>query len=221
MVMEIHKQFIQKSNNFEIIATAGSGTEAVELASATQPDVMLLDIYLPDMDGLSVLKKLRALNVPTDIILITAARDAASIQEAFRYGAVDYIIKPFKYDRLKKALDTYSKMIDSLGANDQFSQEQIDLLSTVYPPKETAASSSFDDITDLPKGLNKLTLRQIVVYLLKQTDAKSAEEVAEGIGLARVTARRYLEFLENIDKVKLEVQYGSVGRPVNRYRPIQ
>jgi two-component system response regulator DctR len=57
--------------------------------------------------------------------------------------------------------------------------------------------------------------------LLKEGTALSAEEVAEGVGLARVTARRYLDFLEKSGRVILELQYGSVGRPVNRYRTLE
>jgi two-component system response regulator DctR len=73
----------------------------------------------------------------------------------------------------------------------------------------------------VPKGLNEITLKQVYLFLLKEGGALSAEEVAEGVGLARVTARRYLDFLEKSNRVVLELQYGSVGRPVNRYRTIE
>lgn len=222
MVMDIHKQFIAKTGGFEIVSCVGSGLEAIKCVQELSPHVILLDIYLPDKDGISTLKELRSLEVPADVILITAARDSMTIKDAFRYGAIDYIIKPFKYERLKAALETYQKFFMAFGSKDSFSQEEIDTLNSYSfekPSKYT--TKGFDDITDLPKGLNELTLRQIVMFLLKQTEAKSAEEVAEGIGLARVTARRYLEFLETINKVELEVQYGSVGRPVNRYRPLK
>ncbi|OEH86362.1 two-component system response regulator [Desulfuribacillus stibiiarsenatis] len=223
MVMEIHKQFIDRANCFDIVGTASTGTDAIDAAVHLKPQIIMLDIYLPDMDGLTILKELRRLEIPSDVILITAARDSYTIKEAFRYGAVDYIVKPFKYERLKQALDIYTQMNDCLGGQEYFSQEEIDRLGNPATKEVTStlSTTSFEDMKDLPKGLNELTLRQIVLYLLKQTDGKSAEEVAEGIGLARVTARRYLEFLETVNKVKLEVQYGSVGRPVNRYRPIR
>ena len=70
----------------------------------------------------------------------------------------------------------------------------------------------------LPKGLDEITLQKVFNYLKENRLYLSAEEVAEGVGLARVTARRYLEYLEINGEIYLETRYGSVGRPINKYK---
>ncbi|MBS4022732.1 MAG: response regulator [Dethiobacter sp.] len=208
MVMQVNTQYINDIGCFDIVGTAESGSIAVEIIRGLLPDLVILDIYLPDKSGIEVLKELRSCNIPTDVILVTAARDVEAIQHAFRYGAVDYIIKPFKYSRLKSALESYKLLHSKLHRKGSLDQEEIDQLAM----NKTRAQEE-----DLPKGLNEVTLRQVLLYLLKKSQALSAEEVADGVGLARVTARRYLDYLEKMGKLNLEIQYGSVGRPVNRY----
>lgn len=210
MVMQINRQYVEDIGGFVIVGTAASGKEALEVINRLLPDLVILDIYLPDIDGISTLKELRKKNIPTDVILVTAARDVDIIQDAFRYGAVDYIIKPFKFSRLKSALDSYKLLYSKLSRKAAMDQEDIDSFRPGIQKTNLQES--------LPKGLNEVTLRQVMLYLLKSPKALSAEEVAEGVGLARVTARRYLDYLEKTGKLTLEVQYGSVGRPINRYR---
>ncbi|HHX51674.1 MAG TPA: HTH domain-containing protein, partial [Clostridia bacterium] len=135
--------------------------------------------------------------------------DVDTIQQGFRYGAVDYIVKPFQFERIKSALESYRDMYHQLQKKEALNQAEIDAigLGKVRTNEE-----------ELPKGLTETTLKQIVLLLMKEGRSYSAEEVAEGIGLARVTARRYLEYLEKTGRAELELQYGSVGRPLNRYR---
>ncbi len=208
MVMQVNTQYIMNIGGFSIVGTADTGNAALDVVRRLQPDLVVLDIYLPDLSGIQVLKALRSANVPTDVILVTAARDVDTIQNAFRYGAVDYIIKPFKYSRLKSALDSYKLLHSKLHRQRSLDQEEIDGL----------ARSKGQLHEGLPKGLNEVTLRQVMLCMLKSTQALSAEEVADGVGLARVTARRYLDYLEKAGKLSLEIQYGSVGRPINRYK---
>ncbi|EEG76859.1 response regulator [Dethiobacter alkaliphilus] len=210
MVMQVNRQYIEEIGGFEIVGTAETGYEALSVIRKIQPDVVILDIYLPDLDGIQTLKELRSDNIPTDVILVTAARDVETIQNAFRYGATDYIIKPFKFSRLKSALESYKLLHSKLHRKTSLDQDEIDDLTM----NKTRMQET------LPKGLNEVTLRQVLLFLLKRKDPLSAEEVAEGVGLARVTARRYLDYLEKTGKLAIEAQYGSVGRPVNRYRVV-
>jgi two-component system response regulator DctR len=210
MVMQVNKQYIEEIGGFEIVGTAETGYEALSLIRELTPSLVILDIYLPDLDGIQTLKELRTSNLPSDVILVTAARDVDTIQNAFRYGAIDYIIKPFKFSRLKSALESYKLLHSKLHRKTSLDQDEIDDLTM----NKTRLQET------LPKGLNEVTLRQILLFLLKSNEPLSAEEVAEGIGLARVTARRYLDYLEKAGKLVLEAQYGSVGRPVNRYRVV-
>lgn len=210
MVMQVNRQYIEEIGGFEIIGTAETGHEALSIIQKHLPHLVILDVYLPDLDGVQTLKELRAANIPTDVILVTAARDVDTIQNAFRYGAIDYIIKPFKFSRLKSALESYRLLHSKIHRKAALDQAEIDDLAI----NKTRLQET------LPKGLNEVTLRQVLLCILKSRLPLSAEEVAEGVGLARVTARRYLDYLEKSGKLVLEVQYGSVGRPINRYRVV-
>lgn len=210
MVMQVNRQYIEEIGGFEIVGTAETGHEALSVIRKQRPHLVILDVYLPDLDGVQTLKELRTSNLPTDVVLVTAARDVETIQNAFRYGAIDYIIKPFKFARLKSALESYKLLHSKLHRKTSLDQEEIDDLTM----NKTRLQET------LPKGLNEVTLRQVLLFMLKSDTLLSAEEVADGVGLARVTARRYLDYLEKAGKLMLEVQYGSVGRPINRYRVI-
>lgn len=210
MVMQVNRQYIEEIGGFEIVGIAETGYEALAVIQKSLPDLVILDIYLPDLDGVQTLKELRSSNIPTDVILVTAARDVDTVQNAFRYGAIDYIIKPFKYARLKSALDSYKLLHSKMHRKTSMDQEEIDDLAM----NKTRLQES------LPKGLNEVTLRQVMLHILKTNAPLSAEDVADAVGLARVTARRYLDYLEKSGKLTLEVQYGSVGRPINRYKVV-
>jgi len=209
MVLEVNRQFIESMDAFEIIATAKTGAEAKQLIVSRRPQLVLLDFYLPDMNGLEVIQDVRKNELNTDFILVTAARDVETIQQVFRYGAIDYIIKPFRFDRLKVALERYQQMIFRITVNEELEQKDVDRWAMAFGTNK--------EEKELPKGLNEVTLKQIMQYMMKRKEPLSAEEVAKGTGLARVTVRRYLEYMEKTNRLKLDIQYGSVGRPVNRY----
>ncbi|MBO8164163.1 MAG: response regulator [Brevibacillus sp.] len=210
MVLEVNRQFAERVPGFRVTGEAMTAHEGISLVQSLRPELVLLDIFLPDQDGIKLLKQIRQLELPTDVVMLTAARDAERIQEGFRYGVVDYLIKPFRFERFREALEKVKRQQIRISGTETLSQEELDQLR---------GSSGFADAsTMLPKGLNEWTLAQIAAYLQERPQAESAEEVAEGTGLARVTVRRYLEYLVRSGQVELQVQYGSIGRPVNRYR---
>ncbi|WML31488.1 response regulator [Neobacillus sp. OS1-32] len=210
MVREVHRQFIEKIDGFTIIGTAANGVEGEKLVRELHPDLAIIDLYMPHLGGVEMLKKIRSNSLSVDVIAITAANDIDTIHQVLQQGAIDYIIKPFTFDRIKKSLENYK------------------LYQTVFTEKETIRQAELDEIIfksgrennggeSLPKGLNMNTLTKVTLFMSQVERPVSAEEVAESIGIARITARRYLDFLEKEGKVKLYVQYGGVGRPVNRY----
>lgn len=209
MVVEVNRSFVNAVPGFRVAGVARTGREAVDIVKTMKPDLILLDIYLPDIDGVSALQEIRRLDLPTDVIVVTAAQDARTIQNVFRYGAIDYIIKPFKFARIKSALSCYATLHNRFKHQTKMNQAEVDNIAK-------SRGQQFDE--EIPKRLNELTLKQVYLYLLKEGKSLSAEEVAEGVGLARVTARRYLDFLEKSGKIILGMQYGSIGRPINRYR---
>ncbi|MBN8202280.1 response regulator [Bacillus sp. NTK034] len=209
MVQEVNKEFIASVEGFKIIAAAGNGEEGISLAKKLQPDLVILDIFMPKKDGIQTLQEFRKQHLDSDVIVVSAAKDKETIKLMLQNGARDYIIKPFKLNRIQQALEKYRHYRESLKESGTLSQEQLDALIYARQAKKEA--------NNLPKGLNEFTLNEITAFMQQQTEPRSAEEVANGIGIARVTARRYLDYLEKSGAIRLDVQYGGVGRPVNRY----
>jgi two-component system, CitB family, response regulator DctR len=217
MVLEVNKQFVERVPGFEIVGIASNGTDGIEKVRNLQPDLVILDIYMPGQNGTEVLQQIRGEQLSTDAIVITAASDIPTVQRMLHQGAVDYIVKPFKFERVREALENYQMIKKRLNKNSALSQSELD---QILHGRSTAQIPDSEPVTlhlDLPKGLQELTMKQIMLFLMKQQTSLSAEEVAEGVGLARVTARRYLDFLVKSKQVKLDLEYGGIGRPVNRY----
>lgn len=220
MVTEVNRQYVEAVDGFQVTGTARTGPEGVRAVQELVPDLVVLDIYLPGSDGISVLKEIRRLNLPVDVMMVTAAADAGTIQEVLRCGAVDYIIKPFQFERIRRALAGYRQMRQQLAGS--LSQEQVDQLTAPLGgfapvPEAAEAAPVVSESEAPPKGLTDWTLRQVALHLVNQERPVTALEVADAVGLARVTARRYLDYLVQQGRLRVVQQYGTVGRPVHRY----
>ena len=215
MVMAVNEGFIKRIEGFTIKSTARTGQDAIKIIQFIRPRLVILDIYLPDLDGIQVLKEIRRQGIPSDVIMITAAQDVSTVQDVLRFGVVDYIIKPFKFERIQVALNNYQSYSNQLRDRGEMNQEDLDRLIKIQTIGEVDFNRNREG---LPKGLREITLQKVFNYLKENRVSLSAEEVAEGVGLARVTARRYLEYLEKNEKIFLETRYGSVGRPINKYK---
>lgn len=165
--------------------------------------------------GLDLLKWVRLNEIQVDTILVTADKGRSSVDEAFKYGAVDYLIKPFKYDRFKEALLKYRERVTKFKKLDDIDQQSID----EYILKRTSNSmvKQYEE-AEICKGLNIKTYNKIIEFMNVNKGVKlSAEEIANGSGLARVTARRYLEKMDEEKKVEIIQEYGRIGRPTKFY----
>jgi two-component system response regulator DctR len=208
MVLKVNRSYVEAVSGFKVVGTARNGNDALEAARRLRPDLVLLDVYMPDKDGLTMLREFRSQGIPSDVILVSAAHDTQSIQEAFRCGAHDYIIKPFSDERLQAALESYRSLKAKLLPGAELSQDQLDRMRRV-------AVQPMGD--EPPKGLNDWTLAQVVGFLERSPEPPTTGEAAEGLGISRVTARRYLDYLVKVGRVRVEMQYGTPGRPLNRY----
>lgn len=206
MVLDVNTGFLKKIPYFQLSGCARSGNEALTLIKKTKPDLVLLDMFLPDINGFEVLKSIRETEIPTDVIMITAARDTKTIHEVFRLGAVDFIVKPFRFERFKAALESYEKMWKKLRDVSDLKQEDIDEMKQIKTEEEY-----------LPKGLSEKTMRQILLSLIEQAEPVTADSLASTLGMARVTVRRYLDYLVQKGSIQFEVKYGNVGRPSHYY----
>ncbi|WP_050615570.1 response regulator [Bacillus testis] len=214
MVREVNRGFIEQVEGCEVTGYAVNGREGLIRIEQAKPDLVFMDIFMPEQDGLATLREIRKRGLPVDVIAVTAANDRKTIQQVVQLGAFDYIIKPFTYERMKQALEKYFAYHNRIETEENLTQQELDSLLNAQRQKETYREQS------LPKGLNAGTMKKILHYILEQKEPVSAESVAEGVGLARVPARRYLDYLEKQNKVEITIQYGGIGRPVNRYRAV-
>ena len=213
MVREINKKFLEKLSSFDVVSEVSSIEDAKEVVSNIEADLILLDVFLPDGKGIDLLKWIRNNEIYIDAIFITADKGRVSVEEAFQYGAVDYLIKPFKFDRFKEALLKYKDRVHAFKDLTQVNQESIDefILEKMVSSKEE--SNKIEYI----KGINVNTYNKIIEFM-EVDKSYTAEEIAVGSGLARVTARRYLEKMAEFNKVDIVQEYGRIGRPTNFYK---
>ena len=216
MVREVNRQFIERIEGYEIVGTASNGVIGFEKIKELQPDVVLMDIFMPEQDGVETLRQIRGEMMGVDVISVTAANDMPTIQNILHLGVYDYIMKPFTFERMKQTLENYRHFkLQTEGAEDM-TQQELDVLIRKGAVENAPASQLAMEL-ELPKGFNRSTLDKVMAYLRQCENGASADEVAVAIGVARVTARRYLDFMEKRRLIQVDVQYGGVGRPVNQY----
>jgi two-component system, CitB family, response regulator len=214
-IAEIQKRFLEQIEGFQAVGIAASYIEAKTLIDILQPDLLLLDVYFPDMNGLDLLKETKQQLKQMDVIMITATKEIHKVQEAISIGVFDYIIKPVVFDRFKQSLlrykDYHGKLLQIGKENTHVTQQQVDKLLR----KEIDGASN--EKSYLPKGIDPLTLDKVLEVLGKAVYGLTAESVAKDIGVSRTTARRYLEHLVSNESIEADLSYGTVGRPERVY----
>ena len=105
MVAQLHEHYLSQIKGFQLCDIAGNGDTALKLLRQNKYDLIILDVFMPTMDGLQLLAKIRENGYDVDVIIVSAANDKDKIKLALRLGAVDYIIKPFEFERFNLALN--------------------------------------------------------------------------------------------------------------------
>ncbi len=203
-VATVHCRLVDASPGFRTVATATNGEEARALVSELQPDLAIVDLSMPGSDGVSFLRTLRREGHQTEVIVVTAVREARIVREVMHLGVVDYLVKPFAPERLQQSLVAFRSRVRTLR-RPQLTQDEVDRVQGA------------NRMPRLPKGLKRSTLISIRRALTESDHPLSAVEAGEMVGVARVTARRYLEYLEVIGAVQVERECNGPGRPRNRY----
>lgn len=208
MVAKVHSGYVSTTAGFEVAGVAHTGADALRLVGDLKPDLVLLDIYLPDVDGLSVLRTIRGSPDGPDVIVISAATDVDTVRGAMHGGVLHYLIKPFTYGALYDQLQHFAALHAKLSGMSAAAQSDVDQVFGARP----GGSSP------LPKGLTTETA-DLVEQVLRAADGdRSAAECAAEAQLARVSARRYLEHFVRIGRADVRLRYGGTGRPERRYR---
>ncbi|SFU09398.1 response regulator [Arthrobacter sp. ov118] len=213
-----HAAYIGRLEGFTLAGSAPDGQSALRLmaefaAAGTPVELVLLDMNLPDLHGLDIARRMRAAGFFADIIAITAVRELNIVRSAVATGVVQYLIKPFTYAAFADKLASYRQFRDQLAgpgaAGPGASQSDVD---------QAFASLRAPSQLPLPKGLSVSTLESVQDFIKAQPGAVSASEAMEALGMSRVTARRYLEYLADAGTVSRAARYGAPGRPENEYR---
>lgn len=211
MVLEMNKFYLQQVEGFHFAGSAASQDEALVLLEAEAYDLILLDIYMKESNGLELLSEIRRRNIPVDVIVISAARDKESIQNALQNGAVDYLIKPFEFSRFKGALNGYKEQNLLFRGQERLNQSELDKLSR-FKQERVAAPP-------LAKGFTRQTLQTVWKAIEACVEGLfSAEDISALSGISRVSVGKYLVGLTEMEVLEMELIYGSVGRPVQKYR---
>ncbi|MCC3293852.1 response regulator [Arthrobacter sp. zg-Y411] len=213
---EAHAEYVRRIPGFRLAGIARTGTEALNMLkdagrTAEEPDIdlVLLDMNLPDLHGLDLLRRIRGAGLPVDVIAITAVRDLAVVRSAMSGGIVGYLIKPFTFSAFSTKLTTYAEYRRRMGEQaTATTQSEVDSAFAALRPAVAAA---------LPKGLSGETLAAVGDLLKRAPSPLSATEVAVQLEMSRITARRYLEHLADQGAVLRAPRYGTRGRPELEY----
>jgi two-component system response regulator DctR len=209
MVAHINKKYTETVKGFTVIGVAKTGKDALNFLEQNTVDLIVLDLYLPQISGLEALDALRREGQEVDVIVITAADDSKTVAKVLRYGVIAYIEKPFQFERYQSVLEAYRDFFQKTNQKQRLNQEDIDCLSVV---RKEAVSE------EMPKNFSSSTLGTLVRYLVSQNQFLSAQEVALGVDISRGTVRRYLEYLVEQGLASKIMDYKSVGRPVHRFK---
>ena len=210
MVARIHSGFVERTEGFTVVGSRHTGRDALAAAAELEPDLVLLDLYLPDVFGLDVLAQLRSSGHDCDVMVISAAKELDAVRAAARQGVVDYLLKPFGQDELRERLERYAAQRHLLREGEVHDQDDIDRVLSRRGATQVPGQ--------LPKGMSVETAALVEKVLRDSEGTLSASECAEEVGLSRVSARRYLEHFCSTGQAEVRLRYGATGRPERRYR---
>ncbi|MDH3035184.1 response regulator [Streptomyces sp. TRM75561] len=213
-VARVHRAYVERVAPFRVVGVAGSGEQALSAVDALRPDLVLLDLYLPDVFGLDVIPRLRTAGHDCDVMVVSAAREADAVRGSVRHGVVDYLLKPFDFEDLRGRLERYAAQRGMLRDTVVRGQADVDRVLA------GAAMSVPSGLRRLPKGMSAETAGLVERTLREAEGSLSASECARLTGVSRVSARRYLEYFHAVGAAEVSLRYGATGRPERRYRSV-
>ncbi|WP_077358462.1 response regulator [Virgibacillus halodenitrificans] len=208
-IANIHEKFLEKITGLQVIGKALNGKETLDFVSKQEVDLLLLDIYMPDLQGNEMIRDLRKINPELDIIIISVAAEKEIVEESIRNGVFDYILKPVKINQFLETIERYKTMKERIANQEEIDQPFLDEL--------LGKQKLMLEEEGTPKGIDPLTLKKVEEIMEAFGEGLTAEETGKKIGVSRTTARRYLEYLISVGCVTAELEYGIVGRPERKY----
>lgn len=212
MVAMINESYVQKHKQFVVAGSCRNGQAALAFLEDHEVDLLIMDVYMPQMDGFETLRQIRKRQLAVDVIMVTAANERDALEEALHLGVVDYLIKPFTFDRFRMALDKYIAHREALKDLDTLNQKRIDFIIDSTRRKSENLH---------PKGIQEQTLQRIVEHLKTNSAVwLTGDEIAQSMGLTGVTVRRYLNYLTDAGMTTARMNYSTGGRPCMMYKVI-
>lgn len=211
MVASINRQYLQANTSFQVTGEFRNGKEALEFLKKHSANLAIIDYYMPIMDGRQFILACHEHQFRLDFIMITAANSVKEIEGILQFGVIDYLVKPFTFERFQSAIQKYTDYKKMLKTNGPLNQQTID---RILSPQPTAAPAQL-----LEKGLQPQTLCTIKKCLDNNADIfLSSNEIAAKVSLSRITVRRYMNYLLENDEIISQVDYTTGGRPSIKYR---
>lgn len=208
MVSMINEQYVRKDKDFIVVNSFRNGQLAIEFLEKNRINLVILDVFMPYMDGIETLKKIREKKFDVEVIMVTAANDTKTLEETMHLGVLDYLIKPFAFERLQIALEKFKAKKSALNEKTVLDQSSIDKLMNSY--KKEAKT--------YPKGIQETTLKRILEFFDNNSDWNTTDSIAENLNISIVTARHYLSYLVQENKIKEDINYSTGGRPCMLYK---
>lgn len=209
MVAMINKKYINSFEDFDVVDCVSKRGEFFDFLSKEEVDLIIMDVYMPGRTGLELLKEMREKGYVTDVIMVTAANSVEEVKKAFAYGVVDYLVKPFEFERLKEALEKYEARAVVFAEMESFQQNSIDKLH---------GSQSIEE--ELPKGIQNKTLNKIINLMEGEDRVWTIKDLSERLTISGVTIKKYMDYLEKTEKIRATIFHGQRGRPEYRYKLI-
>lgn len=209
MVAMINAQYVKKNEAFSVCGTCRNGQEAITFLENNEADLVILDVYMPIMDGEETLKKIREKKFNVEVIMVTAANDTGTIENTMHLGVIDYLIKPFALERFQIALEKFESKIVVMKKSEVLDQSSVD--SIICGGRKSAQK-------DFPKGIQEKTLKKIQEYLMTKQGWVNGDIIADDVGLSSVTVRHYMAYLVQSGAVKESINYETGGRPSMLYK---
>ncbi|MCR5290358.1 MAG: response regulator [Treponema sp.] len=209
MVAMINEQYVTRNGNFTVVGHCRNGQEALDFLDKQVVDLLILDVYMPYMNGVEVLHRIRDRHIQTEAIMVTAANDTVTLDDTMHLGVIDYLVKPFAFDRFQIALEKYCNKVRTLKNAQVLDQHNIDsIISNLGTSKEK----------QYPKGIQEKTLALILNNLDTATGWLDGDTIAKNARLSSVTVRRYMNYLVESGSVLENINYDTGGRPSMLYK---
>ncbi|QNU68551.1 response regulator [Ruminiclostridium herbifermentans] len=104
------KRMIEENSNYIVVGEGSNGFEAIEQARKYQPDIITLDITMPEMDGIMAIKGITEVSPNTKILMVSAMGQQGMVIDAIKMGAKDFVVKPFDKSRVQQAIENVLKL---------------------------------------------------------------------------------------------------------------